>query len=70
MSDLLEKIEGGIATLTMNRPESLNALSGEMMEAMSEAVPRLAEDPYVIVIVLTGTGRGFSAGGEASYPAG
>ena len=64
MSDLLEKIEGGIATLTMNRPESLNALSGEMMEAMSEAVPRLAEDPDVKVIVLTGAGRGFCAGGD------
>lgn len=64
MSDLLEKIENGVAILTMNRPESLNALSGEMMEAMSEAVPRLAEDPAVKVIVLTGAGRGFCAGGD------
>lgn len=64
MSHLIEKVENGIAMLTMNRPESLNALSGEMMEAMSEAVPRLAEDPEVKVIVLTGAGRGFCAGGD------
>jgi len=64
MSDLLEKIENGVAVLTMNRPESLNALSGEMMANLSEAVPRLAEDPAVKVIVLTGAGRGFCAGGD------
>ncbi len=70
MSDLLEKVENGVATLTMNRPESLNALSGEMMEQMSEAVPRLAEDPEVKVIVLTGAGRGFCAGGDVKGMAG
>ena len=64
MSDLLEKVEGGIATLTMNRPESLNALSGDMMAALSEAVPRLAADRDVKAIVLTGAGRGFCAGGD------
>lgn len=64
MSDLLEKIENGVATLTMNRPESLNALSGEMMAGLSEALPRLADDPKVKVIVLTGSGRGFCAGGD------
>ncbi len=61
MSDhLLEKIENGIATLTMNRPESLNALSGEMMVGL----PRLVESPEVKCIVLTGAGRGFCAGGD------
>lgn len=70
MSHLLETIENGVATLTMNRPESLNALSGEMTEAMSEAVPRLAEDPAVKVIVLTGAGRGFCAGGDVKGMAG
>jgi 2-(1,2-epoxy-1,2-dihydrophenyl)acetyl-CoA isomerase len=70
MSDLLEKVGNGIAVLTMNRPESLNALSGEMMEGLSEAVPRLAEDPDVKVIVLTGAGRGFCAGGDVKGMAG
>ena len=40
--DLLETAEGGIATLTMNRPEARNALTREMMAALSEALPRLA----------------------------
>ena len=41
-TDLLETIDGGIATLTMNRPEARNAFSVEMMDALSEALPRLA----------------------------
>src|SRR5262245_31907327 len=61
---LLEKIEDGVAVLTMNRPESLNALSAQMMGALRESVPRLAQDPKVRVIVLTGAGRGFCAGGD------
>jgi 2-(1,2-epoxy-1,2-dihydrophenyl)acetyl-CoA isomerase len=63
-SHLLERIEDGVAVLTMNRPESLNALSPPMMAALREAVPRLALDPAVRVIVLTGAGRGFCAGGD------
>jgi 2-(1,2-epoxy-1,2-dihydrophenyl)acetyl-CoA isomerase len=61
---LLERIEDGVATLTMNRPESLNALSQSMMAGLREAVPRLMHDPAVRVIVLTGAGRGFCAGGD------
>jgi 2-(1,2-epoxy-1,2-dihydrophenyl)acetyl-CoA isomerase len=65
MSDhLLEKIEDGVAVLTMNRPDSLNALSPEMMAALLEALPRLAADDDVGCIVLTGAGRGFCAGGD------
>jgi 2-(1,2-epoxy-1,2-dihydrophenyl)acetyl-CoA isomerase len=64
MSDLLENIENGVATLTMNLPESLNALSGEMMAGLSEALPRLVDNADVKVIVLTGAGRGFCAGGD------
>jgi 2-(1,2-epoxy-1,2-dihydrophenyl)acetyl-CoA isomerase len=61
---LLEKVEDGVAVLTMNRPESLNALSPSMMAGLRESVPRLALDPSVRVIVLTGAGRGFCAGGD------
>lgn len=65
MSDhLLESIENGVATLTMNRPESLNAMSGEMMADFLEALPRLSKDRNVGVIVLTGAGRGFCTGGD------
>ncbi len=61
---LIETFEDGIATLTMNRPEARNALSGEMLEALSEAALRLAGDPKVRVVVLTGTGNAFCAGGD------
>jgi 2-(1,2-epoxy-1,2-dihydrophenyl)acetyl-CoA isomerase len=50
--------------LTLNRPERLNAMSRPMLDALLEALPRLAEDPAVGVIVLTGAGRGFCAGGD------
>src|SRR5688572_14683055 len=62
--DLLERIEDGVAVLTMNRPERLNALSGPMLGAMLEALPRLAEDARVGALILTGAGRAFCAGGD------
>jgi len=62
--ELLETVEGGIATLTMNRPEARNALTLEMMDAMLKALPRLAADPSVRLVVLTGAGRAFCAGGD------
>ena len=42
--DLLETVKDGVAVLTMNRPDRLNALSGEMLDTMLEALPRLADD--------------------------
>jgi 2-(1,2-epoxy-1,2-dihydrophenyl)acetyl-CoA isomerase len=62
--DLLEVVKDGVAILTMNRPDRLNALSGPMLDAMLEALPRLANDPAVGVVVLTGAGRAFCAGGD------
>ena len=62
--DLLEVVKDGVAVLTLNRPERLNALSGAMLTALLEALPRLADDPGVGVVVLTGAGRGFCAGGD------
>ena len=62
--DVLEVVESGVAVLTLNRPDRLNAMSGPMLDAMLEALPRLAEDPEVGVVVLTGAGRGFCAGGD------
>ena len=61
---LLETFADGVATLTMNRPEARNALSGDMMAGLQEAVPRLAEDPKVRCVVLTGAGGAFCAGGD------
>jgi 2-(1,2-epoxy-1,2-dihydrophenyl)acetyl-CoA isomerase len=62
--DLLETVTDGVAVLTLNRPERLNALSRSMLGALLEAVQRLAEDPEVGVVVLTGAGRAFCAGGD------
>ena len=61
---LLESISDGIATLTLNRPERLNALSTPIMEGLLAALPRLAQDAAVGVVVLTGAGRAFCSGGD------
>ena len=61
---LIEAISDGVATLTLNRPDRLNALSAPIMDGLLEALPRLAADPSVGAIVLTGAGRAFCAGGD------
>jgi 2-(1,2-epoxy-1,2-dihydrophenyl)acetyl-CoA isomerase len=63
-TDLLEQVTDGVAVLTLNRPDRLNAMSRPMLDALLEALPRLAEDAAVGVVVLTGAGRGFCAGGD------
>lgn len=64
MPDLLETRDGGVAVLTLNRPERLNALSPAMLEALTEALERIGTDETVGCVVLTGAGRGFCAGGD------
>src|ERR1043166_8317636 len=61
---LIETIADGVATLTLNRPERLNALSAPIMDGLLEALPRLAADPAIGAVVLTGAGRAFCAGGD------
>ena len=62
--ELLETTTERVAMLTLNRPDRLNALSPPMMDRLIEAWPRLAADPAIAVIVLTGSWRGFCAGGD------
>src|SRR5437762_6252485 len=62
--DLLEGRKDKVAVLTLNRPDRLNAMSPAMLDALLEALPRLAADPEVGVVVLTGAGRGFCACGD------
>ena len=62
--ELLEELKDKVAVLTLNRPDRLNAMSPPMLDALLEALPRLADDPEVGVVVLTGAGRGFCAGGD------
>jgi 2-(1,2-epoxy-1,2-dihydrophenyl)acetyl-CoA isomerase len=64
MTDLLETTENGITTLTLNRPERLNALSPDMTTGLTEALQRLSTDREVGCIVITGAGRGWCAGGD------
>jgi len=64
MPELIETVEDGVAVLTLNRPERLNALSPDMLSALGDALPRLASDNAVGAIVITGAGRGFTAGGD------
>jgi len=68
--DLLESVVDGVAVLTLNRPERLNAMSGPMLDQLLEALPRLAEDAAAAVVVLTGAGRAFCAGGDVKAMAG
>src|SRR2546423_12547568 len=58
---LIETISDGVATLTLNRPERLNALSAPIMDGLLEALPRLAADSIVGAIVLTAAGRALCA---------
>jgi 2-(1,2-epoxy-1,2-dihydrophenyl)acetyl-CoA isomerase len=64
MTDLLQAIENGVLTLTMNRPERRNAMTREMLGAMTDALRDAAENPEIGAIVLTGAGSAFCAGGD------
>ena len=59
---LLLEIADGVATVTLNRPESLNAFNVALKVALREAVESLATDPKIRAIVLTGAGRAFCVG--------
>ncbi len=61
---ILEQRHEGIAVLAMNRPDRLNALNNELASALNDALGRIAKDPNVNVVVITGAGRAFCAGGD------
>jgi len=60
--DLLYDIAGHVATITLNRPERLNAISGGMLASFSEALREADHDRNVRAIILTGAGKGFCSG--------
>jgi 2-(1,2-epoxy-1,2-dihydrophenyl)acetyl-CoA isomerase len=64
MAELIETVEDAVATLIFNRPERMNALSTPIMQGLLDGLPRLADDPAVRVVVLTGAGSAFCAGGD------
>jgi 2-(1,2-epoxy-1,2-dihydrophenyl)acetyl-CoA isomerase len=61
---VLERREAGVATLIMNRPDRMNAINKDLAAALNEALDRLTRDEEVGVIILTGAGRAFCAGGD------
>jgi enoyl-CoA hydratase/carnithine racemase len=58
------EIANGVALLTLNRPEKLNALSNELLTAITDALDRIELDSAVRAVVITGAGRAFSAGAD------
>jgi 2-(1,2-epoxy-1,2-dihydrophenyl)acetyl-CoA isomerase len=60
-------LEACIATITLNRPEKLNAFAGHMRRDLAEALERAASDKAVRVVVITGAGRGFCAGADVKF---
>jgi 2-(1,2-epoxy-1,2-dihydrophenyl)acetyl-CoA isomerase len=65
---LLQSAEGGVLTLTLNRPDALNALNRPIMEALRAALAAAAHDTSVRALVITGAGRGFCAGADLLEP--
>lgn len=66
MADILVEQEGPILRVSLNRPERLNAFSEEMLTGLTAALKSASTDPTVRVVVLSGEGRGFSAGGDVT----
>lgn len=63
-NDLLADLDGGVLTITLNRPEARNAMSDDMNQALARTLADAELNPDVKVLVLTGAGKGFCAGGD------
>ena len=64
---LIETDARGVATLTLNRPDKHNALNGELIAELYDAAEKLAADDDVRIVVLTGAGKSFCAGGDFNW---
>ena len=62
--ELLYDVKDKIATLTLNRPEKMNAFTGPMIDLWAWALNEAQHDPDVNVVVVTGSGKAFCAGGD------
>ncbi|MBT7636392.1 MAG: enoyl-CoA hydratase, partial [Rhodospirillaceae bacterium] len=64
--DILYDVEDGVLTITLNRPDKLNAFTGVMLTEIIDAMDRADADDEVRAIIFTGAGRGFCAGADLS----
>jgi len=64
---ILLDVTAGVAVITLNRPEKLNAFAGDMRERLVEALDRVAANRDVRVLVITGAGKGFCSGGDVQH---
>ncbi len=65
MSDTIRfEIEGAIATITLNRPERMNAFTWEMIDAWADALEECGRNDAVAVVIVTGAGKAFCSGGD------
>ena len=64
LEHVLYEADGPIAAITLNRPERLNAITGQTMAEIGEALARFRDDAQAKVAILTGAGRGFCSGGD------
>ena len=62
--NIILQVNGAVATLTLNRPDQLNPLDWFTVKELRDCHARLDEDPNVLVVIVTGSGRAFSAGGD------
>src|SRR5271156_182537 len=62
--NILVETNGRVATITLNRPKTLNALSAGMIGELGAALGELERDKSVHVVILTGTGKAFSCGAD------
>lgn len=64
MNDIIYEVEGPIATITLNRPEARNAYSDAMVRELIQALDQAEDDDKVRVVIITGAGSAFCAGGD------
>ncbi len=61
---ILDKRDDGVALITLNRPERMNAFGDDLLQRLTDALVDCEDDPQIRCVALTGAGRGFSAGAD------